>query len=73
MAQIVGTGVRHSWSRLLNGECGIVSVHDRGAQFAALPSRIAGCVPRGKTEDGRWEAKGLLDATVRLPFHTAVD
>ena len=62
-------GVKHSWSRLLNGECGIVSVKDRSAQFAALPSRVAGCVPRGKAIDGRWDAKELPDIIVRPPHN----
>ena len=58
--------MRRSWSRLLNGDCGVVSVSDRSAQFAALPSRVAGCVPRGKTEEGEWDAPSYLDIIVRL-------
>ena len=63
------TGVKRSWNRLLNGECGVVSVHERSAQFAALPSRVAGCVPRGRAEDGKWDVRGLPDVVVRL-FNT---
>lgn len=64
------SGVRHSWNRLLNGECGIISIHDRGVQFAALPSRIAGCVPQGKKRDGGWDAKSLLKANVSFTSDT---
>ncbi|KAF2846456.1 3-oxoacyl-synthase-like protein [Plenodomus tracheiphilus IPT5] len=50
-------GVRRTWSRLINGECGIVSVTERSPGFAQLPSQVAALVPEGSNRDGRWNAK----------------
>ncbi|KAI9702555.1 MAG: Mitochondrial beta-keto-acyl synthase [Candelina mexicana] len=41
----LGVGVTPSWSRLLKGHCGIVSVRGRGSRFAELPCQIAAVVP----------------------------
>ena len=41
---------------MLNGECGIVSLRDRGKRFAALPCQVAAVVPEGSKEEGRWTA-----------------
>jgi 3-oxoacyl-[acyl-carrier-protein] synthase II len=41
----LGVGVERSWRRLLDGESGIVAID--GVDVSDLPSRIAGCVPRG--------------------------
>ncbi|KAF2270086.1 3-oxoacyl-synthase-like protein [Lojkania enalia] len=57
----LGIGVRRTWKRLLDGQCGILSIKERGPQFAALPSQVAGIVPEGKKEDGAWNAKELLN------------
>ena len=57
-------GIRRSWTRLLEGHCGIVSVRDVNAQFASLPSQIAGVVPRGLGKDGFWHASDWLNAGV---------
>ncbi|KAF2196875.1 3-oxoacyl-synthase-like protein, partial [Delitschia confertaspora ATCC 74209] len=54
-------GVRRTWTRLLDGHCGIVSIKDKGPQFTGLPSRIAGLVEEGKREDGGWNAKEWLE------------
>ncbi|KZF21484.1 3-oxoacyl-synth [Xylona heveae TC161] len=51
----LGVGVRRSWSRLLDGSCGIVSVKDKGPQFAALPSQVAALVPTGSKTTGGWD------------------
>ncbi|KAJ9622745.1 Mitochondrial beta-keto-acyl synthase [Taxawa tesnikishii (nom. ined.)] len=56
----LGTGVRRVWRRLLDGHCGISSIKDRGAQFAALPSQVAGVIPIGNREDGGWNPKEWL-------------
>ncbi|KAF2191473.1 ketoacyl synthase domain-containing protein [Zopfia rhizophila CBS 207.26] len=56
----LGIGVRRTWQRLLDGHCGIVSINEKGPQFASLPSRIAGIVPEGRKEDGEWNAKEWL-------------
>ncbi|KAK8249587.1 3-oxoacyl-synthase-like protein [Phyllosticta capitalensis] len=53
-------GVPRTWSRLLKGHCGVVSVKDRGPQFAALPSQIAAVVPSGLKKDGGWDPKEWL-------------
>ena len=49
-------GVRRTWTRLLAGECGVVSTRSLGDEFARLPSQVAGLVPIGKLEDGGWDA-----------------
>lgn len=59
-------GVRRSWTRLLEGRCGIVSIKDKGPQFATLPSRIAGLVKEGRKDDGGWNAKEWLTPGVRF-------
>ncbi|KAH7055736.1 3-oxoacyl-synthase-like protein [Macrophomina phaseolina] len=56
----LGVGIRRTWSRLIDGHCGVVSVRDRGPQFAALPSQVAAIVPSGSRHDGGWSAKEWL-------------
>ncbi|KAK8191348.1 thiolase-like protein [Phyllosticta capitalensis] len=56
----LGVGVPRTWSRLLKGHCGVVSVKDRGPQFAALPSQVAAVVPSGLKKDGGWDPKEWL-------------
>lgn len=60
------SGVRHSWSRLLDGKCGIVSVKDRSSRFAALPCQVAAVVPEGSIADGGWTAGDWLSRDVSL-------
>ncbi|KAI1909051.1 Mitochondrial beta-keto-acyl synthase [Ophidiomyces ophidiicola] len=50
----LGTGVRHTWKRLLDGQCGIVSVKDRHPGFAEIPCQVAAVVPRGPKQFGGW-------------------
>ncbi|KAF2248370.1 3-oxoacyl-synthase-like protein [Trematosphaeria pertusa] len=57
----LGIGVRRTWQRLLDGQCGIVSIKNRSPEFAVLPSQVAGVVPEGKKKDGRWNAKEWLN------------
>ncbi|KAK0843502.1 Mitochondrial beta-keto-acyl synthase [Friedmanniomyces endolithicus] len=59
----LGAGIQHTWRRLLECGSGIVSTTSRGAQFEALPSRVAGLVPLGRREDGKWQAKDWLPAS----------
>jgi 3-oxoacyl-[acyl-carrier-protein] synthase II len=59
-------GVRRTWKRLLDSQSGIVSIKDRSAQFAALPSQVAAVVPQGSKEDGMWNAKERLTPGVCL-------
>jgi 3-oxoacyl-[acyl-carrier-protein] synthase II len=70
----LGVGVRRTWSRLLNGRCGIVSTRQLGDEFRALPSQVAGLVPQAvpgtdsttatqTAEDGLWRVEDHLSAT----------
>jgi 3-oxoacyl-[acyl-carrier-protein] synthase II len=60
----LGVGTRRSWSRLLAGSSGIVSVADLEPQkqWKGLPSTVAGLVPRGHGE-GQWRPADWLSAT----------
>ncbi|SLM36624.1 beta-ketoacyl synthase [Lasallia pustulata] len=57
---LTNLGVRRSWKRLINGECGIVSVKDRGPQFEQQTCQVAAAVPQGSKEDGGWNASDWL-------------
>ncbi|KPI39984.1 putative 3-oxoacyl-[acyl-carrier-protein] synthase, mitochondrial [Cyphellophora attinorum] len=50
----LGTTVISTWSRLLQSHCGIVSTRPLGPAFAALPSQVAGLVPKGPSADNAW-------------------
>ena len=60
----LGVGVRRTWLRLIEGQCGITSIKDKSPQFAGLPSQVAAVVPAGAKEDGKWNAKEHLNAGV---------
>ncbi|KAL3476243.1 thiolase-like protein [Aspergillus californicus] len=49
-------GVRRTWKRLLDGNCGVVNVRDRDARFADLPCQVAAVVPGGSKAEGKWTA-----------------
>ena len=57
-------GVRRTWSRLIDGQCGIVSLKDRSPNFALLPSQVAAVVPEGSKELGGWDAKEHFNPSV---------
>lgn len=61
----LGVGVRRTWSRLLAGESGIVSITDiePRKQWDELPSTVAGIVPRGDGNDGHWRPTDWLTPT----------
>lgn len=59
----LAAGIEQTWRRLLASESGIVSTATKGSQFESLPSRVAGLVPSGSREDGRWQAKDWLGAS----------
>ena len=69
MLLLVNSGVKRTWSRILNGHCGIVSTRHLGEEFKALPSQVAALVPVPKAdveaEEGVWVAKDHVSATVR--------
>ncbi|KAG2414248.1 hypothetical protein HFD88_003439 [Aspergillus terreus] len=56
----LGVGIRRTWSRLLDGHCGIVNVRHRDPRFADLPCQIAAVVPSGNRQDGGWTASEWL-------------
>ena len=60
----LGVGIRRTWTRLLAGDCGIVSVASRQpqARWQELTSTVAGIVPAGH-EDGQWRAADWLTAS----------
>ncbi|KAK7418819.1 Mitochondrial beta-keto-acyl synthase [Neonectria punicea] len=60
----LGVGVRRTWTRLLAGDSGIVSVVHLEPQtrWRELTSTVAGVVPSGEGE-GRWTASNWLSAT----------
>ncbi|KAF5552711.1 3-oxoacyl-synthase II [Fusarium napiforme] len=59
----LGVGVRRTWTRLINNECGIVSVADLEpqARWNELTSTVSGLVPSGDGE-GRWRASEWVNA-----------
>ena len=59
----LAAGIRQTWKRLLDSSSGLVSTSSKGDQFDALPSRVAGLVPLGSRQDGRWQAKDWLSAS----------
>ena len=50
----LGLGVQRTWSRLIEGHSGIVSLKDQGEQFKQQQCQIAGLVPRGQKAQGAW-------------------
>lgn len=58
------TGVRPTWKRLIDGQCGIVNIKERNPKFATLPSQVAGVIPVGLRADGGWTSKEWLQPGV---------
>lgn len=58
-------GVQQSWTRLLNGQCGIVSLAGKTQVHPQQQCQIAGLVPRGKKEHGGWTPGEWLSGDVR--------
>ncbi|RMJ20952.1 3-oxoacyl- acyl-carrier-protein -synthase [Aspergillus sp. HF37] len=52
----LAVGFRRTWSRLLDGHCGVVNIRHRHPNFAHLPCQIAAVVPPGERRDGGWAA-----------------
>jgi 3-oxoacyl-[acyl-carrier-protein] synthase II len=59
----LGVGIRRTWSRLLASECGIVSTSnlEPSARWRELPSQVAGIVPVGSRDEGKWQAFDWLE------------
>ncbi|KAG0647666.1 Fatty-acid synthase [Hyphodiscus hymeniophilus] len=58
----LGVGIQRTWSRLLASECGIVSTSslEPSTRWRELPSQVAGLVPLGSHEEGKWQASDWL-------------
>lgn len=58
----LGVGIRRTWSRLLASECGIASTANLqpSAKWRELPCQVAGMVPSGSKEEGKWQASDWL-------------
>lgn len=58
----LGVGIQRTWSRLLAGDSGIVSVRDFEPQnrWRELTSTVAGVVPTKDGEEGSWRASDWL-------------
>lgn len=56
----LAAGVKPTWRRLIDSQCGIVSTDGLGEAFRALPSRVAGIVPKGPRHEERWQASDWL-------------
>lgn len=54
----LGVGVEHAWKRLIAGECGITKLDER---FDLLPSKVAGLIPKGSKDQGKWDANDWID------------
>ncbi|KAF2218744.1 ketoacyl synthase domain-containing protein [Elsinoe ampelina] len=56
----LGVGIRRTWKRLLDGDCGVQSLKER-TNFAGLPSQVAAIVPKhGGLEAGAWDPRDWL-------------
>ncbi|KAL1991223.1 hypothetical protein VTN49DRAFT_5727 [Thermomyces lanuginosus] len=56
----LGVGIRRTWSRLLDGHCGIVNILDRLPQVREQPCHVAAVVPEGPRSEGGWRAADWL-------------
>jgi 3-oxoacyl-[acyl-carrier-protein] synthase II len=56
----LGVGIRRTWHRLLAGDSGIVSIAKSEPQWRELPSTVAGMVPEGSREEGKWQASDWM-------------
>ncbi|KJX92548.1 3-oxoacyl--synthase like protein [Zymoseptoria brevis] len=59
----LAAGIKQTWRRLLDSHSGIVSTSTKGSPFDTLPSRVAGLVPLGSRESGKWQASDWLQAS----------
>ncbi|KAL3419290.1 hypothetical protein PVAG01_09512 [Phlyctema vagabunda] len=59
----LGVGIRRTWTRLLASDCGIVSVAnlEPKSRWGELPSTVAGLVPQGSKDEGKWQASDWLE------------
>lgn len=59
----LAVGIRRTWSRLIAGDSGIINVSgiEPTAAWQELPSKVAGVVPEGSKEQGKWTASDWLE------------
>ncbi|KAM3081113.1 Mitochondrial beta-keto-acyl synthase [Clarireedia jacksonii] len=58
----LGVGTILTWNRLLASHCGIANLSniEPTARWKPLPSKVAGIVPTGSKEEGKWQASDWL-------------
>ncbi|ODQ78514.1 hypothetical protein BABINDRAFT_162719 [Babjeviella inositovora NRRL Y-12698] len=62
----LGVGVKTVWPALLAGQSGLVStttIEENQDQWASVPSKVVGRVPRGLLADGKWDVNDHFDAS----------
>lgn len=67
----LGVGVAHVWPALLAGRSGIVSIRDTVLKdHPDIPASLAGVVPQGTKQEGKWNAKEWVDKGImsRVPL-----
>lgn len=65
LIHLIRPGIRTTWKRLLQGECGLVSTQHLGPEFTALPSQVAGIVPVTPSDGhGAWVAGDHVSSSV---------
>ncbi|RFU26667.1 hypothetical protein B7463_g9664, partial [Scytalidium lignicola] len=59
----LGVGIRRTWSRLIAGDSGIVNVSniEPRSRWQELPSKVAGIVPEGNKDEGKWQPSDWLN------------
>lgn len=57
-------GIRRTWTRLVDGTCGIEKITSFGERFAALSSQVAGLVPVNEKTEGAWKATQWVKQSV---------
>ena len=56
----LGLGPRRTWQRLLAGDCGVVSLQNRGDRYKQQHCQVAGLVPLGSKDQDAWDSSEWL-------------
>ena len=60
----LGVGIKHNWKNLISGKSGIVALdHD---EFRNIPSKVAGKIPLGSKDEGKWDPADWLSDKVSI-------
>ena len=59
----LGLGTRRVWQKLITGESGITSLRET-PEYADIPSKVVGIVPRG-SEEGQFDERDWVSASER--------